>query len=162
MTEDAGIRRATDADVDAAAGLAAELVRMHHAVDRGRFLLVEGVEQGYARWFRRELARDEAVLLVAVSDSQVVGYAYGAVEDRDWNLLLDAHGAIHDVYVASTARRAGIGRRLVEALIAELEARGAPRILLSTMVGNAGAQALFKACGFRPTMLEMTREKPVS
>lgn len=159
MTQDIVIRPATDRDIEAAAKLAGELVRMHHAVDPGRFMLVDDVEQGYAWWFGRELARAEAALLVAVRGEQVVGYAYGAVEARDWNLLLDAHGAVHDIYVTEGARRDGVGRRLMETLIGELEARGAPRILLSTMVGNTTAQSLFRACGFRPTMLEMTRER---
>jgi ribosomal protein S18 acetylase RimI-like enzyme len=30
-------------------------------------------------------------------------------------------------------------------------------VVLSTMVSNVGAQRLFEACGFRPTMLELTR-----
>jgi RimJ/RimL family protein N-acetyltransferase len=34
----------------------------------------------------------------------------------------------------------------------------APRIVLSTMVANHAAQRLFARYGFRPTMLEMTRE----
>jgi RimJ/RimL family protein N-acetyltransferase len=42
-------------------------------------------------------------------------------------------------------------------MIRELEALGAPRIVLSTMVRNESAQRLFAAVGFRPTMLEMTR-----
>jgi hypothetical protein len=37
---------------------------------------------------------------------------------------------------------------------------GAERVLLSTMVGNETAQHLFRATGFRPTMLEMTRDRP--
>ena len=47
----------------------------------------------------------------------IVGYAYGALEGRDWNLLLDAHGAVHDIFVAAEARRGGVGRQLVEALV---------------------------------------------
>jgi ribosomal protein S18 acetylase RimI-like enzyme len=86
-----------------------------------------------------------------------VGYCYGAVEERDFSLLLDVHGAIHDVFVHESVRHAGVGRRLVEAMLAELTARGAPRVVLSTMVSNDAAQRVFSRCGFRPTMLEMTR-----
>lgn len=157
MSNIPSIRRATRADVPQAASLAGELVRMHHAQDPARFLLVDDVERGYARWFERELRRDAARLLVADSGQAIVGYAYGSLEERDWNLLLDVHGAIHDVFVAPSARRSGTARRLVQALVAELEALGARRIVLSTMVQNTAAQALFAACGFRPTMLEMTR-----
>ena len=154
---DVVIRQATRDDLRRVAELAGELVRMHHAVDAARFLLPERVEEGYAWWLERELGRAEAAVIVATMGEQIVGYAYGTREERDWNALLDEHGAIHDVFVAPQARRGGAGRRLVEGMIAELQRRGAPRIVLSTMVGNEPAQRLFAACGFRPTMLEMTR-----
>jgi ribosomal protein S18 acetylase RimI-like enzyme len=154
---DISVRRAEVADLEGAARLAAELVRMHHRVDPGRFFLTDDVERGYARWFARERKRREAVILVAVRADQVVGYAYGTLEERDWNALLDRHGAIHDIYVSDAARQRGTGRRLLDALIGELEGLGAPRCVLSTMVSNTTAQRLFVGAGFRPTMLEMTR-----
>lgn len=156
MAETISVRRATGADLEAAAELAGHLVRLHHQVDPGRFFLPEGVEQGYLAWFRQELARRGAVILVAVAGA-VVGYAYGTLEGRDWNLLLERHGAIHDIFVLESARRHGTGLLLMQAIIAELEALGAPRIVLSTMVGNENAQRLFERAGFRRTMLEMTR-----
>jgi len=157
MPEGIEIRPADRRDIVAVANLAGELVRMHNETDPARFLLVDKVEEGYAWWFSRELDRPGAVLLVACRGPAVVGYAYGTIEERDWNLLLDAHGAVHDIFVAKEARRAGAGRELVLALVARLEKLGAERILLSAMVGNEAAQRLFKRCGFRPTMLEMTR-----
>lgn len=156
---DIQIRRATRDELPHVAALAAKLVHMHHEVDGDRFFLPERVEEGYAWWLGKELDRESAVVLVALSGSRVVGYAYGTLEERDWNLLLDAHGAIHDVFVDDSVRRSGIGREIVMAIIRELETLGAPRIVLGTMVGNLAAQALFQSVGFRPTLLEMTREK---
>ena len=130
---------------------------MHHATDPKRFFLVDRVEEGYAWWFRKELANEAAVVLVAERDGEILGYAYGTREGRDWNMLLDEHGAVHDVFVAPGARRGGVGRALMAEITAALEALGAPRIVLSTMVQNEPAQRLFRACGFCPTMLEMTR-----
>jgi ribosomal protein S18 acetylase RimI-like enzyme len=157
MAEDISIRRATSADLDGAAALAARLVVMHHEVDPERFFLPDNVEQGYAHWFRHELARREAVILVALAGDEIIGYAYGTLEARDWNLLLDRHAAIHDIFVVDSARGRGAGLLLMQAIIGELEALGAPRIVLSTMVGNQNAQRLFERAGFRRTMLEMTR-----
>jgi ribosomal protein S18 acetylase RimI-like enzyme len=151
------IRRCEPRDLPGIAQLAGQLLRMHHAVDADRFFLPERVEDGYAWWLERELARVEAVILVATAGERMVGYSYGTREGRDWNMLLDEHGAIHDVFVVDDARRAGAGKKLVLAMVRELEALGAPRVVLSTMVANEPAQRLFAACGFRPTMLEMTR-----
>ena len=158
MVEKVVVRRAQEGDLAKVAPLAGELVRMHHETDPSRFLLVERVEEGYARWLAREIARAEAVVLVAARGAEILGYAYGTLEGRDWNLLLDTHGALHDVFVSAGARRGGVGRLLVDAIVAALEKLGAPRIVLSTMVSNEAAQRVFRACGFRATMIEMTRD----
>jgi ribosomal protein S18 acetylase RimI-like enzyme len=158
---DVDIRPAEIADVPQVAALAAELVRMHHDADPARFFMSDNVESGYARWLPREIARAGAVVLVASASASegaaIHGYAYGALEERDWMRLLDAHGAVHDIFVARESRRGGIGRKLLDALVLALERRGAPRIVLSTMAANEAAQHLFRHAGFRPTMLEMTK-----
>jgi ribosomal protein S18 acetylase RimI-like enzyme len=151
------IRPATKGDLPRLGELAGELVRLHHRTDPRRFLLVDDVETGYARWFAREMGRKGAIVLVAEQDGAVIGYGYATIEGRDWASLLDDHGALHDVLVDASARRSGAGKALVLALCKELEALGARRIVLKTMVQNEAAQRLFAACGFRSTMLEMTR-----
>ena len=153
------VRRAAESDVTAAAELAGRLARLHHTTDPGRFFLPERVEQGYAHWFGRVLTDPTAVLLVAEVSGRLAGYAYGGLGEREWNLLLDEHGAIHDVYVDEAERRHGVGRALLAAIVAELEGLGAERIVLSTMPSNLAAQALFGSLGFRPTFLEMTRNR---
>jgi ribosomal protein S18 acetylase RimI-like enzyme len=154
------VRAATREDLPAVARLAAQLVRYHHGLDPNRFLLVEPVEEGYAHFLGAELRSPRAVVLAAeeTATRAIVGYAYGRLEPRDWNMLLDAHGALHDVLVASEARKHGLGERLVRAMCARLEELGAPRVVLHTAVQNQEAQALFARAGFRPTMIEMTRD----
>jgi ribosomal protein S18 acetylase RimI-like enzyme len=158
MDDDLTLRPARRDDLAAVGRLAGKLVRQHHEFDDRRFFLPDRVEEGYAWWFGREIERDEVVLLVAARGEAIVGYAYGRLEERDWNQLLDACGALHDVWVEETERRRGVARRLVEATLAALTAKGAPRIVLHTAAGNAAAQALFASLGFRRTMIEMTRE----
>ena len=155
------VRPMTRDDLPAVGKLAGALVRLHHATDPRRFLLVDNVEQGYARYFASQLDDEHTVLLSAVLESTgaVVGYAYGRLEARDWNMLLDAHGALHDVFVSEEARGHGVGEQLVREMCRRLEAKGAPRVVLSTMESNVHAQALFEKAGFRKTMIEMTRER---
>jgi len=152
------LRCAKKTDLERLGELAGGLVRFHNSADSRRFMLVDGVEQGYARWFERELNRAEAVILVAEVDGRVQGYAYGTKEGRDWNMLLDEHGAIHDVFISPDVRQRGMGTELMRALVEALTELGCPRIVLSTMVDNEKAQRVFRSLGFRPTMLEMTRD----
>jgi len=151
------IRNATLADIEGAARLGAEIVRLHHSVDPKRFFLLDDVEQGYAWWLSQEIERPEAIVMVAERVGEIVGYCYGAIEDRDWSILIDRHGAVHDVCVAEGARRQGVARALVTAVIRQLEALGAPLIVLRTMVQNDSARRLAESLGFRSTMMEMTR-----
>ncbi len=153
------IRRAEREDIPAMAALAARLVRGHHAVDPLRFMLPDEVERGYRVWFEQEHRRASVVMRVAEGDGgALVGYTYARLEDRDWNSLLDAFGALHDLYVDENFRGAGIGEALVRATLDLLRTLGAPRCVLQTMWGNAVAQRLFERVGFRRTMVEMTCE----
>ena len=153
------IRSARQEDLEAMAILAGKLVREHHGYDARRFLLVESVERGYGRFFAGEVKDAEAVLLAAEApDGTIAGYAYGRMEARDWNNLLDACGYLHDVYVDESWRKQGVARALCEAMFSRLEALGAPRVVLMSAWPNHGAQSLFRSLGFRETMVEMTRE----
>ncbi|HTQ41398.1 MAG TPA: GNAT family N-acetyltransferase [Polyangiaceae bacterium] len=155
------VRPVQPADLPAVGRLAGQLVRYHYALDPRRFMLIDRVEEGYAHFLGREASNPRAVVLCAAEEpsGEIVGYAYGTLEGRDWNALLDPHGALHDVLVDPGVRRAGLGARLVLETCRRLEALGAPRVLLHTAVQNEAAQALFSKLGFRSTMIEMTRER---
>jgi ribosomal protein S18 acetylase RimI-like enzyme len=154
------VRPARPDDLPAVSRLAAELVRLHHRLDPPRFLLVEPIEDGYQWFFSRELKREGALILVAEdsTDGRLLGYAYGTLEPRNWNDLLDACGKLNDLYVDGAARRRGAGRALVHEMFAALKARGAPRVVLLSAWRNPEAHAFFESLGFRRTMLEMTAE----
>jgi ribosomal protein S18 acetylase RimI-like enzyme len=88
----------------------------------------------------------------------VIGYAYAAVEGYDYMSLRGPAGVLHDISVVPESRRRGVGRLLLDAALAFLKARGAPRVVLTTAEKNEAAQQLFARAGFRRTMIEMTRE----
>jgi ribosomal protein S18 acetylase RimI-like enzyme len=88
----------------------------------------------------------------------VLGYTYAGVEGTDYMALRGPAGVLYDVVVDPAHREQGVGRMLLEAAVAELRARGAPRVVLSTAERNENAQRLFARAGFRRTMIEMTRE----
>ncbi|WP_340562952.1 GNAT family N-acetyltransferase [Streptomyces sp. GSL17-111] len=75
----------------------------------------------------------------ARSDGAQVAYARVVTDHATFAWLCD-------VYVAPSARGAGIGTALVEAVCAELEPSGLRRVLLAT----ADAHGLYAKAGFRP------------
>jgi ribosomal protein S18 acetylase RimI-like enzyme len=150
------IRPMGQADLPAVSKLAGQLVRQHHGFDAKRFFMVDDPEGGYRWWLGQQLEEPDTVLLVAEVDGTVAGYLYGSLEDRDWARLLDAHGAIHDIFVDGQFRRRGVASELMRAGIAALKAKGAKQVVLSSATPNAEAQALFERLGFRRTMVEMT------
>ncbi len=154
------IRRALERDLPTLGRLGALLVRDHHAFDAARFMApADSVEEGYAWFLGTQLEKPDAVVLVAERAGRVLGYVFAGIEPRSWMELRDDAGFIHDVVVEEDARRTGVATRLVEEAAAWLEQQGAPRVLLWTAQANTPAQRLFAKLGFRPTMLEMTRER---
>jgi len=153
------IRPITPADLDAVAPMAGDLVRAHHGWDPQRFMLPDDVDNGYHWWLGKELENRKALVVAAQgARGALVGYAYARVEPLDWNALLEKHAALHDIFVKPAARRHGVARLLLDAVFAWARSKKVPRVVLHTAVNNVSAQALFTGQGFRPTMLEMTRE----
>lgn len=139
--------------------LGALLVALHHGFDPDRFIgATPNTEHAYAAFLGRQLERSDVVVLVAEAVGEVLGYTYAGIEGTDYMVLRGPAGVLYDLVVDRARRREGIGRMLLDATLAELAARGAPRVVLSTADRNEAAQRLFASAGFRPTMIEMTRE----
>lgn len=153
------IRPAAPADLAAVGRLGALLVRTHHDFDPQRFIAaMPRTEQLYASFLGRQLDQADVVVLVAERGGEVLGYTYAGVEGNDYMALRGPAGVLHDIVVDPAHRGRGVGRMLLDATLAALKARGAPRVVLSTAERNETAQRLFARAGFRRTMVEMTRE----
>jgi ribosomal protein S18 acetylase RimI-like enzyme len=85
-------------------------------------------------------------VLVAERDGRTVGYT---TLGRPTPLECNRHVLhIQGLAVDPTVQRQGIGRRLIEAAVAEATRRGTRKLGLRVLGGNAGARALYVACGF--------------
>jgi len=154
-----GIRAAKPADTAAIGRLGALLVRLHHDLDPQRFIAATSrTESAYGSFLGTQLAEPNIVILVAERNGEVIGCSYAGVEGTDYMALRGPAGAVYDIVVDPAHRRHGVGRKLLDATLAALKARGAPRVVLSTAERNESAQRLFARAGFRRTMIEMTRE----
>jgi len=175
------IRPATPADLPTIGRLGALLVRTHHDFDPKRFIAATPqTEHGYASFLGGQLDDPDVIVLVAEHDlavvpspshvipsaaknlqspiGEVIGYSYAGVEGYDYMSLRGPAGALYDIVVDPIHRGRGVGRMLLDATLATLKARGAPRVVLSTAEQNEAAKRLFARAGFRRTMIEMTRE----
>lgn len=116
------------------------------------------IKDAYAAFLGAQLQGPNVVVLVAERDGEVLGYTCAGVEGNDYMAPRGPAGALHGIVVDPAHRARGIGRMLLDATLAALRARGAPRVVLSTAERNEAAQRLFARAGFRRTMIEMTRE----
>jgi len=76
------------------------------------------------------------------ADGRLIGYVIA------WFVLDE--GEIANLAVVPSARRRGIGRALLEAIIAEARATRVARLFLEVRESNASARALYAARGFQP------------
>ena len=98
-----------------------------------------GAEKWSAAMFWNELAQRH-YYLVAEENEKVAGYAGLAVVDHD-------ESWVQNIAVDRRAQRGGIGRQLLEALLAEA---GKRKVLLEVAVDNAPAQRLYAGYDFEP------------
>ena len=110
-----------------------------------------GDDRWSAAMFWNELASGH-YYLVARDGDEVVGYAGLAVGDHEaW---------VQNLAVRVDRQRRGIGTRLLQALLAEADLRGAQAVLLEVAVDNATAQRMYDRYGFEPVGLRRGYYQP--
>lgn len=90
--------------------------------------------------FEADLRRDDRCYVVAQRGRLVVGYAGASVGAGEAHVLTLA--------VAPDRRGQGVGRRLLDALIAAVHRRGAAAVTLEVRASNAVALRLYERAGF--------------
>ena len=91
--------------------------------------------------FRKELERPRTLALRASSGPTAVGYALG------WRVLDEAE--LQSIAVLPEWRRDGLGRALLAAFCAELQAEGVVRVRLEVRESNRAARRLYDGFGMR-------------
>jgi putative acetyltransferase len=88
-------------------------------------------------------AAPEGRLLLAWKDGNVVGCA--ALRKVDGSIC-----EMKRVYIRPAARGEGLGRRLIESILAEAREAGYSRICLDVLPEFVAAQGIYESLGFRP------------
>jgi len=124
-------------------------LRRASAADLDAIMRIETSSFGNDAWSRNgmlsELTSSQCYYLVAFdldAPETVAGYA-GLFAPRG------AHeGDVQTIAVDASARRCGLGRLLVQSLVAQARERGADQVFLEVRADNPAAQALYEALGF--------------
>jgi phosphinothricin acetyltransferase len=141
MTDAVLVRDATEADLPAIRDI------YNHAVEHTTAIWNETLVDLDNRldWFKARKAKGFPVL-VAEKEGRVAGYAsYG-----DWRAFDGyRHTVEHSVYVEKECRGAGIGERLMRALIARAAAADVHVMIAGIEAENAASIRLHEKLGFR-------------
>ena len=110
-------------------------------------------------WYLEMLAGGEDVVLIAERDGRPVGYAFLHLHhgpDDTWPVE-GRWGEVVSLSVLPEQRGAGVGTKLLNAVDAELEARGVRDLQVAVMAGNAAAIRLYQRRGLLPAELVLFR-----
>ena len=103
-------------------------------------------DASWRRWIERGWGRGPQATLVADDGTPALrGIVVGVLED-------DQPGVAHlyAMWVDPSARRSGIGTRLIDGVISWARARGASSLRLGVAANNDTAVAMYRSRGFRP------------
>ncbi len=141
MASEIVIRDATEADLPAIMDIYNDAVANTTAIWNDNLIDLENRRQ----WFAARMERGFPVL-VADRDGVVAGYAsYG-----DWRAFEGyRHTVEHSVYVHKDHRAAGIGLKLMQALVDEARSRGVHVMIGCIEAENRGSIRLHQNLGFR-------------
>ena len=122
----------------------------------------ERIQQAVSAWLAQEdrevlVAEEAAGEGEAAGEPAVVGYATGLYSV--WPPIFRAQrvGEVSECFVIPAARGRGLGRALLDGVVASLARRGADVLRAPVPSRNDGSVGLFHALGFAPHLVVMER-----
>ncbi len=148
------VRQATLEDVPALVALFQELDRMQS--DWRVFTPRPGFYDEVGLKYREAMSTENAVVLVAEDEGEIVGMAYGEV--RIPSRFSDERALeLSGVVVRTGYRGRGVGRALVQEAARFAGELGVEWVELKTFAPNQGAMAFWEGLGFTPRVVQMTQ-----
>jgi GNAT superfamily N-acetyltransferase len=148
------VRQATLEDVPALVALFQELDRMQS--DWRVFTPRPGFYDEVGLKYREAMSTENAVVLVAEDEGEIVGMAYGEI--RIPSRFSDERALeLSGVVVRTGYRGRGVGRALVQEAARFAGELGVEWVELKTFAPNQGAMAFWEGLGFTPRVVQMTQ-----
>lgn len=132
------VRQAVLADLDALAPMFDQY---------RRFYGKDGAPDATRRFLLDRLGHGESVVLIAHADSRPVGFTQ--LYPSFSSLSMARVFVLNDLFVDASARRLGVGARLLEAAAGYARSVDAVALTLSTATDNTAAQALYERAGWQ-------------
>lgn len=157
MSDNLRIREATRDDRDPTGRLWQELMDFHIRLSPKRYALADGALETWLTYFDACRADEDRLVLVAEAGTELVGYAICALATRPPIFKELRQGAIHDMCVAESWRRRGVGRRLCQSVLDWFRERDLDTSEVSVSAVNPVSQAFWRDMGFEPDIVRMIR-----
>ncbi|MCK0191381.1 GNAT family N-acetyltransferase [Arenibacter sp. F20364] len=104
---------------------------------------------------RQLILSEEAAVMVAELDSQIVGSGYGLIRDAKPYLDHKKYTYLGFMYTDREQRGQGVNKAIVDALVVWSKAKGIDEIRLTVYNDNAPAIRAYEKVGFKKHILEM-------
>ena len=153
------IREAEDRDRPDLVRLMADLHRFEADLEENRADDAASAAQ-HLDFVLSELSRSGGTVLVAERAGRVVGFISYAIDEDPGAFVRPERrrfGMIWDISVEEEARGGGVGRALLEAIEARMQVAGVPEARMFVLAGNARAQRIYEAAGYRPYEIFMSK-----
>jgi ribosomal protein S18 acetylase RimI-like enzyme len=124
-----------------------DLAELHPLVEKYREFYKQSESPNTAKFLTERLTNDEAVVFIARTDGNPVGFTM--IYPTFSTVSLSAVWLLNDLYVVETSRGQGIAHLLMDAAEAAAREAGATRIFLRTANDNTAAQALYESRGWK-------------
>lgn len=126
--------------------------------DLDHIMAIESVVFANDAWsreaMRAELGSSHTFYLVAESAGEVIAYSGLLAPQRS------TQADIQTIAVSAAARRKGLGRALMAAMLEEAAKRGARELFLEVRADNPNAQALYEQLGFEQIAVRVGYYQP--
>lgn len=153
-------RPAGPADLPAMMEIWWQLMSEHEARDGGYWGLLPEPEAraSYREYAEKMLAEEGHVHLVAEMEGQVVGFVHGRPLPRPPIFQTEKVGRVDEVAVRRDFRGLGVGRAMMQTLLAAFHEQGYAFCDLMVDSDNPAAQALYHALGFYPREFHLVKK----
>lgn len=150
------VRPAETRDAEAVTRVWNAMARQHRRYDGERWEWAADAPERWREWFVTACGQESMIVLVAVDEADTpLGYAMGQVGDLPPIFAARRKGTVFDLAVDRAHRNRGLGRLLMEAIMAGFRERGAQQISLTVAGGNRDAIRFHRRLGLRRLAHEM-------